>query len=513
MKRRMYDIFLYAVLIMSLCSCGGNKQDPKDSKDKIMLTAEDEMFDGTANVTKEGVVFDTASRTPELTIANGLSINISEKKILAFEIKNTSDITDLKISFITEGDPEWTDFKSAQMTVEKSDDFTTAKLDLSGAYGWLGTLTGLKIRAEGISSGEIVMKSVSFLDGGESGIKNIEIGAPEVAYTVQDKMKLGITMAPDGILGTWYDSEGKLRSIGSAFGKPFITAGTPDAPFGELIAKNIYPENYNAKEFQYYSIAQVIRDPNSDLLVGITHLERHRDMPGVSDGYIATLGLSISYNDGLDWKFLGEMLCHNLPVTDLTVSREIGNGTIYVDDEYLYIFAVDMHAGTKQSGMSVTRIRLNELFEKCGQEQLPEAYKYKDGKWEEPAWEGDFDDILPEDVAPNFCYIMYNTILDKYFMAICHAPYYAVNDGDILLLASDNLTDWSKAERQYIACAKLGEQYPTLISMEQDPQTTSGDKFYLYYCRWNAYDENGNFDWQHLWGTAEYIRQNVTIKK
>ena len=97
-------------------------------------------------------------------------------------------------------------------------------------------------------------------------------------------------------------------------------------------------------------------------------------------------------------------------------------------------------------------------------------------------------------------------------MVLCCSPYYNSNDGDIMMLVSDTPYDFRNAKYNYLSTAKAGEQYPTIVSLEGD-QLKTGKEFYVYFCSWNAFDENGVSNWQLLWGSAQYVRHKITISK
>jgi len=326
-------------------------------------------------------------------------------------------------------------------------------------------------------------------------------------------------MAPDGIMGQFKGTDGKLTFIGSNLGKLFQSTGTPDDPFQTVQYANGIVEDVDRNKYHYASVAQVIEDTETGNLIGITHVEE--DDPQGAQFFVSSIALSISQDKGLNWYFLGVVMTHNVPhEKSLGTNRDIANGTIFVKDGYLYIYGVDIRNEPVEFGLSVARTPLVDLFtaltRKTREKKLPEFKKLKDGQWNEPGLGGDFTNLLPEGVSPNFCYVQYNTVLKKYIMAMCNAPYYQSNDGDILLLVSDDFTDWTKASRQFVACSRKGEQYPTMIGLGDDSQLESGSEFYLYYCKWDGVTSDADYslipDWQRLWGTCEYVRRKITVK-
>lgn len=508
--RRILSISL-AMLLVLVCFAGCKEETPAPGV--VAFNALGDALGGTAQVTKEGAVMDNASRTPRVTVDLKDSINLNGKGIFALTLKNTSDAQKLTVEFITEEDSKYTNFKVFDFPLEKTGEFKKLTVDVSGQYGWLGHLSGVRITAEGLNEGQIVLQTMTVDAGGKDYIQGLKFEDPFVYLTAKDRMNVKrISFGPDGIVGSWRNDDGTINYIGSSsaggVSGAFVTTGTPDDPFKTVRYAGRRVNGVDWTELGYCSIAQVVKEPTTGMLIGITHLERHYE----GAAYTATIGLSTSKDNGESWFFLDEFISHDIPVGEQTeVSRDIGNGTILMDDEYLYIFLTDISEGDLAYGLSVCRVKLTELYEKVLAGEMPEAFKYKDGQWNEPGWGGSFTNVAPEGVVPNFMYLSYNTVLNKYIMLICQSPYYQANDGDILMLVSDSFTDWSNAQRQWIATGYHGEQYPSIFSDAENCQTESGETFYLYWCDWNARDENGVGDWQLLWATAQYMCCKVTV--
>ena len=512
-KSGVISLILIVLLLLSAgCQSQTNIQEDMNLG-KFIFSDLSESITGTASVGKEGIVFDNTVRTPEAVFQkSGFSFSLEEKGNVVFQIKNTTDLTALTFSFITEGDSEWTAFKKAELPIQTTEQFQEFTLDLSGQYGWLGNLVGFKLSSAGITEGSIIIKSMQIQQGGANYPEGLHIGPEEKVYDFKQRTAKGIGMAPDGIMGQWKGQDGKIMFVGSNLGKIFVSAGTATDPFETVEYSSGLVENVDRTAIRYASISQVIQEPTTGMLIGITHLERDLESKNY---YAATLGLSVSRDNGDTWSFLGETISQQVPLDAYqTTTRDIANGTIMIADGYLYVYSCDLKEQNNSlaSGMSVSRVSLEELYEKTLEDKLPVFHKLKDGKWEEPGWGGNFDDILPEGVAPNFCYVTYNTVLKKYIMVMCQAPYYTQNDGDMMLMMSDSCTDFTKSKPYYIAASTWGEQYPTIIGMEESSQLESGSEFYIYYCKWNAKSTDGTFDWQQLWGTAEYTRRKVTLK-
>lgn len=505
--RNVMALCLAAMLLLT-CFAGCKEAEEANQPGVIQFSKLGDALSGTMQVTKEGAILDSSSRTPRITVALAETIGLSEKGIFTLMLKNTSDAEKLTVQFVTSEDDKYTNFKIFDFPLEKTEGFQKLTVDVSGQYGWLGHLAGVRITAVGLNSGEVVLKSMSLEEGGKNYIQGLKVEDPFIYLTARDRVNVKrINMGPDGIVGSWRDDQGNIHYIGSSsaggVSGAFVTTGTPDDPFKTVRYAGKRVNGVDWTELGYCSIAQVIKEPTTGMLIGVTHLEHHN--PGGL--FVGTIGLSTSTDNGETWNFLGEFISHDLPVDERPdVNRDIGNGTILMDDEYLYLFIIDMAESDLAGGMAVCRVKLTELYEKVLAGELPEAFKYKDGQWNEPGWGGAFSNVLPEGVAPNFLYLSYNTVLQKYIMLICTAPYYQANSGDILMLVSDSFLDWSNAQRQWIATGCLGEQYPSIFSDAQDCQTESGETFYLYWCAWDD-----SQDWKLMWASAQYMCCKVTV--
>ncbi len=438
-------------------------------------------------------------------------INLNGNGLFKLTLKNTSDAEKLTVAFITEENGDYQDFKSFDIPLNDTKDGTVSA-DASGSYGWQGHLTGLKITAHGLTEGKITLKTAAVEPGGEHYLSGLTFSDPYVYLSTRNRIGVKkLDSGPDGLLGSWRDEEGKLHFIGSAsvggVSGFFVSDGTPEDPLNTIRTPATRVSGVDWSEFGYCSIAQVVKEPSTGMLIGITHLERFD-----RGFYLASLGLSTSTDNGQSWQFLGEIICPDIiPGSDIPEkSRDVSNGALMMDGEYLYLYIMDWHEDLT-GGTAVCRIKLTELYEKTLAGQVPKAYKYYNGAWEEPGWGGSFTNILPEGLTPNFQCVTYNKVLDKYLMVLCQFAYYDTNDGDLLVLVSDDPVDWRNAQQQWLVTGSLGEQYPTIVSMEENPQLESGAEFYIYWCRWDCRDDNGDFDWRLLWASTDYMCCKVTV--
>lgn len=505
--------FFTAAALLGAAGCGEKPaENPKPAAGTFLFADYKDSFTGTGAIDSQGGRLDGSARTSKLELELAESYSLLGRGLFEIELSSTADISSLDIQFVTEEDPVYTNFKEFSLPVEKTTESRSFSIDLSDTYGWLGRLKGLRISASGINEGEIRLRSFSVKEGGAHYLEGIQLSQPEVYLPSRERMAKKILFGPDGIIGSWRDQQNNLKFIGSANSGLFCTTGTPDAPLETVNYSGLKVENVDWSVFGYCSVAQVVRNPSTGTLIGVTHLERHYTVPGGGKPYTATLGLSISRDDGETWSFLGECISHDMTVGEKTeISRDIGNGAILMDDEYLYVYFGEVREENQAYGLGVSRIALDELYEATEKNEMPKAWKYKDGQWNEPGWEGEASNILPAGIAPNFMSLSYNTVLKKYLMVMCQSPYYSSNDGDILLMVSDDMLDWTQAKTQWLATGRNGEQYPTILGTGDSLQTETGSEFYIYWCSWYAFDEQGNSDWQLLWGSADYVRQKVTI--
>jgi len=499
-------IFILLLQILLLASCDIFNLNESDEI-RFTFSKDSSRFGGTLLLNENGAIADTSLRSVLLTCFNAGDSDINRKGILEVEYINTSDITELEFKFTTIQDPDETSFKTILIPLNESNKTITQSIDVSNNYGWLGNLKSFKISAKGINKGSLILKSITIKNGGEI-YPPMNIGPEEIVYTAQDRINMRLGGAPDGILGQVRNSDGSITFFASNMGKIVKTTGTEDDPFKTVNYSYGVINNVDPSVYKYSSIAQVIGTDKDGTLIGITHLEKNLDESVMS--YVASIGLSKSTDNGDNWDFIGEIISCDIPDSELiTVSRDAGNGTILIKDGYLYVYISDMNDETAV-GLSVSRAKLDDVISDMKNNKATKFFKWFNNEWSEPGLGGKFTSIIAKDKYPNFCYIQYNTVLKKYIMIMTTSPYYRYNDGDIGLYISDSPMDFT-GTMYWIACGKRGEQYPTMISFENDSQTTSGNEFYIYYCSWNAFNQEGKFDWQSLWGTSNYVRRKVSV--
>ncbi|MBE6903180.1 MAG: hypothetical protein E7480_01045 [Ruminococcaceae bacterium] len=502
MKKTIALILVLCTVIVLFSGCGKSAEDViKDYSNGIIdLKYATENLTGTFNQTKDGVVLDSTQRTPSVTVS-GFEADIVNKGILKITLKNTSDSKNLKVEFITKLDNKFGANKEKTIELKSGDKFEEYTVDMSDTYGYLYNLTGIRLTSDSISSGSIVVKKIEVCEGGEGYPEKLSFGAPEVYMDFRARAAKGIGYSPDGELGFWKDENGNLKVMSSLMGKLVLSTGTYDDPFKKVEYYRGEIEGVNTDLYSYASLAQIIKVPDSNILLGMTHLENH-----VGSSGSGVLGISKSVDGGQTWTFIGEIISHNLGLdVQSGYWRDIGNGITYMDDEYLYVYAIDWATG--KNGLSISRAPLTELYAAVKEDKVPLFYKKFNGKWEEPGLGGNFDSVLPQKLGANFCQVVYNTAIKKYMM-FTTAGFSSANNSDIALLISDSFDDFTKSEPFAIVPDMYGQQYPTVIGVEGS-QTQVGEEFYLYYCHITQ-GYQGSIDWQLFWGSCEYRRIKIT---
>lgn len=508
---RIGGLLLAGALLLGLSACGDNGPGKESGGDAAEEQLARGYFDftrlsgrttGSASVGKEGAVFDSSARTPSLTLGD-ISADITGKNQLKLLLKNTSDLDTLTFTFLTASDTQPGGGKTVAIPLTKTEDFQEVLVDMSEVYGFLFTLTEIGLETAAPASGELVIRSLEVCKG-ESSFP-LSLAPPEPYLTFQQRSAKGIAHYPDGLLGFWKNPEGKLLFVGSLMGKLVLSEGTPEDPFATVIYNDRRVQNVDYAKYPYASIAQVIRVPDSDILVSPTHLE-YQFGNAVFNG---VLGLSVSTDQGQTWSLLGEIISHDLDYqTNWGYSHDIGNGEMYIDDEFVYIYAIDH--GENQSGLSVSRCPTAEFYTAIKENRVPEFHKKFNGEWTEPGMGGQFDPIQPAGVGANFAQVVYSTKLDQYLLFMT-TQFPGATEAAIGVYISDDPTDFTQSKGYAVSPSMNGQQYPTVVDAATGSQFEVGDTFYLYYGQLGLPWKEIQGDWLLFWGSNVYTRQTISI--
>ncbi len=500
-------LLLTGALLLGLASCSGDGAagvtvEEQLAKGYFDFTRLASRATGSAAVGEEGAVFDSTARSPSLTVGD-FTADINGKNQLKLTLKNTSDLDSLTFTFLTANDTNAGGGKTTVIPLTKTDGFQEVLVDMTEVYGFLFTLTEIGLETAPPASGELIIRSLEVCKG-ESSFP-LSLSSPEAYMTFQQRTAKGIAHYPDGLLGFWKTPEGKHRFVGSLMGKLVLSEGTPEDPFATVLYNDRRVQNVDYAKYPYASIAQVIQVPDSDILVSPTHLE-YQFGNAVFNG---VLGLSVSTDGGETWSLLGEIVSHALDYqTNWGYSHDIGNGEVYMDDEYVYIYAIDW--GENQNGLSVSRCATKDFYAAVKEGRTPEFHKKYNGEWNEPGMGGRFDSIQPAGVGPNFGQVVYSKKLNQYLLFMT-TQFSGAAEAAIGVYLSNDPTDFTQSKGYAVSPSMYGQQYPTVIDAATGSQFEVGDTFYLYYGQLGLSWKDIQGDWLLFWGSNVYTRQTITI--
>jgi hypothetical protein len=273
------------------------------------------------------------------------------------------------------------------------------------------------------------------------------------------------------------------------YGSVTTTVGTLDNPLGSGSPRDvtISPNPDTAVDPNYSSYGYIGGGPVYQVPAGMTGAGNlivgyHAELP--NDALYAVHGLAASWDNGLHWTDLGEVVrpnqsyAPNLPGFD-----EIGDGPLVLspDHKYFYFYFPDWPAGTTvTTHVSVARVRVASLLDAAFGSAHPHAVpfeKFYDGAWNlQPGIGGASTDLLPS--APpqvgGYLDVHYNSALQRYVMIMS-------NDTEFYYAESVNGLNWTApttigtyAGGQFIAA------YPTSVGLGDDPSIL-GKSFYTYF--------------------------------
>lgn len=124
----------------------------------------------------------------------------------------------------------------------------------------------------------------------------------------------------------------------------------------------------------------------------------HRELLSRTDpnfrNYFFT-GIAVSYNNGDNWKYLGDIL--GTPRNGTT--KEVGNMgglPMFVKDDYIYIYFNDYCKDGSRRWISAARMKLSETIAAVKEEKLPNVRKYSGtGRWDTDPFDEMGASILP----------------------------------------------------------------------------------------------------------------------
>lgn len=423
---------------------------------------------------------------PSIVSPDDLNLSIAQSCQLVLRYKNNTANNEGKVYFTTKADPVFDEKKSKSFAVVVYDSgFTEYTVNMCEVYGWSGSLKQLRLDPSNgaVASGSYSVDYVRLQTGG-TGASPFTLSEREVIYPHSIMNLKGLTGWADGVMGVLRNGRDNYDFYGSngmAAGKLTKSTGSLQAPAatiqyaGDTIAG--VPSKY-----PYASIGPVHRDETSGNIIAITHLEQW-PTAGPS-AFTGSLGLSVSKDGGDSWSFIGEIIEQNLSFdVNQTVARDSGNGSFVIVGDYFYVYSIDFAIGAPNSaGISVSRSKVSDVLTAAfaTTPTVTAWEKYYAGGWGEPALGGRFQNLVGSNVYAGFNSVQYNEYLDKYVMAMTTVMHWPNNLGDISLFITDDPLDFDVTPFP-IDVGTDSNQYPTLVGLGENPQTTSGRTLYVYY--------------------------------
>ena len=284
------------------------------------------------------------------------------------------------------------------------------------------------------------------------------------------------------------------------YGSVVTTVGTLDNPLGTgnpqdvSISPNPDPGvNPNYPSYTYIGGGPVFQVPAGMTGAGNLLVGYHAELP--SDTLYAVHGLAASWDNGLLWTDLGEVVRPNQSFAPMLAPGfdEIGDGPLVLspDRKYFYFYFPDWPAGTTTTTkVSVARARVDSLLEAAFGSKPPHTVpfeKFYEGSWHlQPGISGASTDLNPNAQYKGYLDVHYNRDLQRYVMITSddtNFAYYESVDG----------LNWTSAVFLGAFANPGGDgtiaPYPTSVGLGDDPSML-GKTFYIYYTFLHL--ENGN---------------------
>jgi len=229
---------------------------------------------------------------------------------------------------------------------------------------------------------------------------------------------------------TFFASDGAHHKASNKYGSVTRTLGTLENPLGTappidvIIRRNNDPQiNPNYPTYTYLGGGRIFRvppeEPGRGNLVNVYHAEIN-----TTTSFYSLLGLAISYDDGLTWTDLGEIIRLNQRYETDLAGFDIGSPRLVAspDGQYFYIYFPDWIAnGTTQptgTNVSVARVSIAALLEAAfGAQPHAAAFKkYYEGTWSQPGIGGLSTDLNPDADYAGSPNVAYDSALERYVM-------------------------------------------------------------------------------------------------
>src|SRR5579863_6966270 len=318
--------------------------------------------------------------------------------------------------------------------------------------------------------------------------------------------QMGVVKTANGY--EWFTSDGAFHPrqiwhgewVGSnKYGSVTMTVGTLDNPLGTAnpqdvtISRNPDPAvNPNFDSYTYMGGGPVYQVPEGMVGAGNLLVGYHAELP--SDTLYAVHGLAASWDNGLHWTDLGEVVrpnqafaYHLAPGFD-----EIGDGPLVMspDGKYFYFYFPDWPATTTTTThVSVARVLAASLLDAAFGQKRPHAVpfeKFYEGNWHlQPGISGASTDLAPswEPQQGGYLDIHYDSALQRYVM---------ISDNDTTFYYAESIDGLTWTDPVTLGTFSDGvttlAPYPRAVGLGDDPHIL-GKSFYVYYSF--LHDANG----------------------
>jgi hypothetical protein len=279
------------------------------------------------------------------------------------------------------------------------------------------------------------------------------------------------------------------------YGGAVTTTGTLDNPLGQgnprdvSIASNPDPGvNPNYPSYSYLGGGPVFRVPEGRVGAGMLLMGYHAELP--SDTLYSVHGLAASWDDGLNWIDLGEIVRPNqsyAPAFPNGGFDEVGDGPLVLspDGKYFYFYFPDWPAGTAvTTSVSVARAPAASVLDAAFRSRHPHTVafeKFYQGSWSlQPGIGGAATDLIPNSPYRGYLDVHFSSALLRYVMITSDNTNFGYAE------SVDGL-HWSTPIRLGSYGSEKGSTqtiapYPTSVGLGENPSIL-GKSFYIFYAR------------------------------
>lgn len=323
-----------------------------------------------------------------------------------------------------------------------------------------------------------------------TGNNTFSVGAPEIVVSKQLRDSKGLNFWPDGFTGVQKRSDGSYDFFAANSTKSAMTRGSLSNPVSSVLQTASAIQNPKAV-FDYASGGPVYKDAASGKLIKIYHAEKWVSPP-ITNPFHSWLGMAVSSDNGLTWTDLGTIIKSQLP---LSQHVEIGGGSFFIKDGYMYVYYHDYLSSGVSLTVSVARTSLSEISAAVQGGRAPVFKKYLSGAWNSDALTGSSTPLFSPSTPYGWPTVSYNSAIGKYVMIM-----FKYADFSLWISTSSDGVNWSSPSNLNVTNAT--NIYPTIIGTGDDPLVTGGS-FYIYYTQSTTPD---------VWQSAVWVRRPISVQ-